>query len=75
MAINVLLVLLSSQRPPPPFLVNMALNVHRNHKAYWRGEEGGGWGGGGRGNGGGGGEEGDYVRITIHLSPPEWLLH
>ena len=31
-------------------LVNMVLNVHRNHKAYWGREEGGrGYGGAGRG--------------------------
>ena len=43
--------------------VNMVLNVHRNHKAYW-----------GRGEGGEGsmkvGEEGDYIPIAT-LSPPE----
>ena len=43
-------------------LVNMVLNVHRNHKAYWGREEGG------RGYGGGG--EGDYIPIAT-LSPPE----
>ena len=43
-------------------LVNMVLNVHRNHKAYQ-----------GRGEGGGGmavEEEGDYIPIAT-LSPPE----
>ena len=32
----------------------MVINVHGNHKAYWRREEG--WGGGGGGARGGGGE-------------------
>ena len=51
----------------------MALNVHRNHKAYWgRGEKGEGGtevvvGGGG---GGGGGAEGEYIPIAT-LSTPE----
>ena len=43
-------------------IVNMVLNVHRNHKAYK-----------GRGEGGGGmevGEEGAYIPVAT-LSPPE----
>ena len=43
----------------------MVLNVHRNHKCYYRdGEKG--WGGGGYG----GGEEGDYISIAT-LPPPK----
>ena len=43
--------------------VNMALNVHRNRKAYWgRGEGGGEAKGGMRG-------EGDYIPVAT-LSPP-----
>ena len=42
--------------------INMVLNVHRNHKAYYgRGE---GWGRGGGGEGIEVGEEGDYIPIA-----------
>ena len=44
-------------------LVNMVLNVHRNHMAY---SGGGDWGKGGMEVG----EEGEYIPIAT-LSPPE----
>ena len=46
--------------------VNMVLNVHRNHKAYWGRGEGGEGGEGGIEVG----EEGDYIPIAT-LSPLE----
>ena len=57
----------ATQHQESPPLVNMVLNVHRNHKAYW------GWGEGGEGSMEVGGKR-QYIPIAT-LSPPEWLLH